>query len=104
MMSHTPIPWHYTKFDDGDNAILDSEGDTRICEMVTNEPDDVRDCNAEFITKAVNHHDELVLAVIALRALLAHHRALLFSTTLMSADDQRRIFDNAGELLSRIDS
>ena len=59
MTNHTPAPWHYAQWEDGDNAIVTAEGDGRICEMVTNEPAGVRDANGELIAAAPELHDAL---------------------------------------------
>lgn len=56
-MKHTKGPWDYVQWDDGDNAIITSEGDGRICEMVTNFPDKERDANAGYIVDCVNACD-----------------------------------------------
>ncbi|KKM61425.1 hypothetical protein LCGC14_1531850 [marine sediment metagenome] len=58
-MGHTEGPWHYIQYGDGDNAIITSEGDGRICELVTNEPVAVRDANARLIAAAPEMLDAL---------------------------------------------
>lgn len=63
-MKHTPGPWHYVKYSDGDNAIIDSEGDGRICSMETNVPEDEIDGNGLILAQAPTLLDLLESAVL----------------------------------------
>ena len=53
-MKHTAGLVHYVQYDDGDNAIITEEGDGRICEMITNEPNDIRDANGQRLVDCWN--------------------------------------------------
>lgn len=68
-MSKYTGPWQYAQFADGDNAIIDGNGDGRICEMATNMSDVQRDANARLIAAAPDLLNALEIANMALRCM-----------------------------------
>lgn len=73
MNKHTPTPWKVSSWydkDKGKNLVIKSTDNKIIADMQW-QIDDTEKANADFLTRAVNSHEQLLLAVKGFRQYLS---------------------------------